>query len=386
MNKRIQKLKILCIVGARPNFVKIAPLIAEMKKYPNFIQPVLLHTGQHYDQAMSKELFRDLKIPKPDIYLYVGSGPHAKQTAEIMNRVDDVIIRERPNLILVVGDVNSTLACALVGAKLQIPVAHVEAGLRSFNSAMPEEINRTLTDRLSDLLFITEQAANKNLLKEGLSKKKIFFVGNVMIDSLKKHLPRAKKSKIIKKLKLKPRKYILLTLHRAEIVDNKENLIRIFNILKLIGQKSLIVWPVHPRTKDRIREVDLGNELKLLSNLIITDALGYLDFLSLEYNARAVLTDSGGVQEETTFLGVPCITLRQETERPSTVNIGTNVITGLNEQRIFKELNSILTNRFKKGKIPPLWDGAAAQRIVKVILKKYIKAGRAVYSFLKKYY
>ena len=386
MNKRTQKLKILCIVGARPNFVKIAPLIAEMKKYPNFIQPVLLHTGQHYDQAMSKELFRDLKIPKPDIYLYVGSGPHAKQTAEIMNRVDDVIIRERPNLILVVGDVNSTLACALVGAKLQIPVAHVEAGLRSFNSAMPEEINRTLTDRLSDLLFITEQAANKNLLKEGLSKKKIFFVGNVMIDSLKKHLPRAKKSKIIKKLKLKPRKYILLTLHRAEIVDNKENLIRIFNILKLIGQKSLIVWPVHPRTKDRIREVDLGNELKLLSNLIITDALGYLDFLSLEYNARAVLTDSGGVQEETTFLGVPCITLRQETERPSTVTMGTNVITGLNEQRIFKELNSILTNRFKKGKIPPLWDGAAAQRIVKVILKKYIKAGRAVYSFLKKYY
>ena len=383
MNKRIQKLKILCIVGARPNFVKIAPLIAEMKKYPNFIQPVLLHTGQHYDQAMSKELFRDLKIPKPDIYLYVGSGPHAKQTAEIMNRVDDVIIRERPNLILVVGDVNSTLACALVGAKLQIPVAHVEAGLRSFNSAMPEEINRTLTDRLSDLLFITEQAANKNLLKEGLSKKKIFFVGNVMIDSLKKHLPRAKKSKIIKKLKLKPRKYILLTLHRAEIVDNKENLIRIFNILKLIGQKSLIVWPVHPRTKDRIREVDLGNELKLLSNLIITDALGYLDFLSLEYNARAVLTDSGGVQEETTFLGVPCITLRQETERPSTVTMGTNAITGLNEQKIFKELNFILTNRFKKGKIPPLWDGAAAQRIVKVILKKYIKFFRFTRSFVK---
>ena len=383
MNKRIQKLKILCIVGARPNFVKIAPLIAEMKKYPNFIQPVLLHTGQHYDQAMSKELFRDLKIPKPDIYLYVGSGPHAKQTAEIMNRVDDVIIRERPNLILVVGDVNSTLACALVGAKLQIPVAHVEAGLRSFNSAMPEEINRTLTDRLSDLLFTTEQSANKNLLKEGLPKKKIFFVGNVMIDSLKRHLPRAKKSKIIKKLKLKSKKYILLTLHRAEIVDNKENLIKIFNILKLIGQKSLIVWPVHPRTKDRIREADLVNELKLLSNLIITDALGYLDFLSLEYNARAVLTDSGGVQEETTFLGVPCITLRQETERPSTVTMGTNAITGLNEQKIFKELNFILTNRFKKGKIPPLWDGAAAQRIVKVILKKYIKFFRFTRSFVK---
>lgn len=369
MNKRIQKLKILCIVGARPNFVKIAPLIAEMKRYPNFIQPVLLHTGQHYDQAMSKELFRDLKIPKPDIYLYVGSGPHAKQTAEIMNRTDDVIMREGPDLLLVVGDVNSTLACALVAAKLQIPVAHVEAGLRSFNWEMPEEINRVLTDRLSDFLFTTEESANKNLIQEGIAKEKIFFVGNVMIDTLKDHLKKSQKSKIIEKLKLKKKAYALLTLHRAEIVDKKEKLHLISDVLKVIGQKIPIVFPAHPRTQQKIREFEIENDFKM-PNLIITNPFGYLDFLYLENNAKVVITDSGGVQEETTLLGVPCLTLRQETERPVTIKIGTNVVTSLNKEKILKEINLILKNKFKKGKIPPLWDGKAAQRIVKILMKK----------------
>jgi len=369
MAKINRKLKIFCVVGARPNFVKIAPLISEMKKYPKLIQPILVHTGQHYDQAMSKEIFKDLGLPKPDIYLYVGSGPHAKQTAEIMTRLDDVIVREKPHLILVVGDVNSTLAAALVAAKLRIPVAHVEAGLRSFNENMPEEINRVLTDRVADFLFTTEHSANKNLLKEGLAKQKIFFVGNVMIDTLKDHLKKSQKSKILEKLKLKKGSYALLTLHRAEIVDKKEKLHLVSDILKAVSQKMPIVFPVHPRTQQKIREFEMEKDFQT-PNLIITEALGYLDFLHLENNAKVVITDSGGVQEETTILNVPCLTLRQETERPATVKIGTNVVTNLNKEKILREINLILKNKFKKGGIPPLWDGKAAQRIVK-ILERY---------------
>lgn len=375
MRKKNKKIKIICVVGARPNFVKIAPLITEMRKYPKIIEPIVLHTGQHYDTAMSKEIFKDLGLPKPDIYLYVGSGPHAKQTAEIMNRTDDVIIRENPDLILVVGDVNSTLACALVAAKLQIPVAHVEAGLRSFNWEMPEEINRVLTDRLSDFLFTTEESASKNLLKEGISKEKIFFVGNVMIDTLKDHLKKSQNSKILEKLKLKKKAYALLTLHRAEIVDKKENLRLISDILKIIGQKISIIFPIHPRTQQKIRELEMEKEFQM-PNLITTGALGYLDFLHLENNAKVVITDSGGVQEETTLFCVPCLTLRQETERPATVKIGTNVVTNLNKEKILREFDLILKNKFKNGSIPPLWDGKAAQRIVKILIENIRKSTR----------
>jgi len=369
MTIKKKRIKIILVVGARPNFIKIAPIFQETKKYPKIIEPIVLHTGQHYDAAMSKEIFKNLGLPKPDIYLYVGSAPHAKQTAEIMNRTNDVIMRENPDLILVVGDVNSTLACALVAAKLQIPVAHVEAGLRSFNWEMPEEINRVLTDRLSDFLFTAEESANKNLLKEGLPKEKIYFVGNVMIDALKDHLKKSQKSKILNKLKLKKKSYALLTLHRAEIVDKKEKLHLISNILKIIGQKIPIIFPVHPRTQQKIREFEMENDFKMPS-LLTTEALGYLDFLHLENNAKVVITDSGGVQEETTVLRIPCLTLRQETERPITVKIGTNVVTGLNEKKILKTIDLILKNKFKKGKIPPLWDGRAAQRIVKILIKK----------------
>lgn len=366
---KIKKIKIICIVGARPNFIKIAPLIKEMRKYPKLIEPVLLHTGQHYDAAMSKEIFKNLGLPKPDIYLYVGSGTQAKQTAETMNRTDDVILRENPDLMLVVGDVNSTLACSLVAAKLHIPVVHVEAGLRSFNFKMPEEMNRILTDRLSDFLFTTEESANKNLLKEGVSKEKIYFVGNVMIDTLKDHLKKSQKSKFLQKLKIKKSSFALLTLHRAEIVDQKENLHLISDLLKVIGQKLPIIFPIHPRTKQKIKEFELENEFKM-PNLIITEALGYLDFLNLEANAKVVITDSGGIQEETTLLKVPCLTMRSETERPVTIKMGTNVITGLNREKILKEIDLILNNKFKKGSIPPLWDGKAAQRIIKVLIDK----------------
>lgn len=363
------KLKILIVVGARPNFIKIAPLISEMKKYPKMITPVILHTGQHYNKVMSRKIFKDLDLPKPDICLNVGSGSHAKQTAEIMKQADDIIAKEKPNLILVVGDVNSTLACSLVAAKLQIPIAHVEAGLRSFNWEMPEEINRVLTDRISDFLFTTEKSANNNLIKEGLPKDKIFFVGNIIIDTLKNYLKKAQQSKILNKLKLKKKSYALLTLHRPEIVDKREKLYQVLEILKSIGQKIPIVFLVHPRTKQRIKEFKLSNKFKI-PNLIMSEAVGYLDFLNLESNAKVVLTDSGGVQEETTILRVPCLTLRQETERPITIELGTNIITGLNKKKVLKEINLILKNQFNKGGIPPLWDGKTAERIVQIIKEK----------------
>ncbi|MDD2646455.1 MAG: UDP-N-acetylglucosamine 2-epimerase (non-hydrolyzing) [Patescibacteria group bacterium] len=382
MKKIYKKLKIFCIVGARPNFVKMAPLIKEMKKYPQFIQPILVHTGQHYDQAMSKEFFKVLGLPRPDVYLYVGSGPHAKQTAEIMNRIDDVMLREKPDLVLVLGDVNSTLACALVAAKIRIPIAHVEAGLRSDNWNMPEEINRVLTDRLADFLFTTELSAKKNLLKEGIAKEKIFFVGNVMIDTLKNNLSKIRQSKILKRLGLKSKSYAVLTLHRPEVVDKKEKLLEIIDVLKLVGQKLPIIFSVHPRTQKNIKDFGLEDEFKMPS-LTIVSALGYLDFLRLISRAKVVLTDSGGIQEETTVFNVPCLTLRHETERPITVTMGTNIITDLDKNKIFKQLKLILENRFKTGRTPPLWDGKAATRIVKVILKKYIRFFELSNLFLK---
>jgi len=372
MEKTKKKIKIICVVGARPNFIKITPIIKEFTKHQNLITAKLIHTGQHYDSKMSKIFFDELEISQPNYNLGVGSDSHARQTAKIMEKFEPIVLKEKPNLILVVGDVNSTLACALVSAKLQVPVAHVEAGLRSFNWQMPEEINRVLTDRLSDFLFTTEESANRNLIKENIPKEKIFFIGNVMIDTLKNHLKKSQKSKILEKLKLKKRTYALLTLHRAEIVDQKENLYLIADILKLISQKIPIVFPVHPRTQQKIKEFELEEKFKM-SNLIITEALGYLDFLNLQNNAKIVLTDSGGIQEETTLLKIPCLTLRQETERPVTVEVGTNIVTNLNKEKILKELNLIMKNKFKKGEIPPFWDGKAAQRIVRILIKKLKK-------------
>jgi UDP-N-acetylglucosamine 2-epimerase (non-hydrolysing) len=372
----MNKIKIINVVGARPNYMKIAPLIEEMKKYPR-IQSILVHTGQHYDKNMSDLFFDDLELPKPDIFLGVGSASHAEQTAKIMIEFEKVLIKEKPNLTVVVGDVNSTVACALVSVKLGIPVAHVEAGLRSFDRTMPEEINRVLTDAISDYLFITEKDAEINLLKEGRPKNKIFFVGNVMIDTLLKNRQKARKSKILNQLSLEPGNYALLTLHRPSNVDNKLIFKHILFALEEIQRRIKIVYPVHPRTKKMINDFGLQRRFSFLNEnssrkcfFITTEPLGYLDFLKLMSEAKLVLTDSGGIQEETTVLGVPCITIRENTERPITVKQGTNVVAGVAKESIVKlALNSLNAKQYKK-RIPEKWDGLAAQRIVNILLNK----------------
>lgn len=349
-------MKIINVVGARPNFMKIAPLMKEMEKHPS-LEVVLVHTGQHYDERMSDNFFADLEIPTPDINLGVGSGSHARQTAKIMIRFEKVCVNEKPDLVLVVGDVNSTIACALVARKLGIKVAHVEAGLRSFDWDMPEEINRILTDRISDYLFVTEQAGIDNLHKEGVDDSRIFFVGNVMIDNLISNLH--KRTEIVRKLGVSD--YCLVTMHRPSNVDHKERLAEILDILDDIGHP--IVWPIHPRTLKNLKNFGLSDRL---SKLIILKNQGYLDFITLESSAKFVLTDSGGIQEETTYLGVPCLTMRENTERPSTITLGTNQLVH-NKAEI---LNAIENLGSKKHSIPPLWDGKAAERIVEVINRK----------------
>lgn len=366
-------MKVICVVGARPNFIKIAPLLQEMKNYPKMIKPILVHTGQHYNKQMSEEIFHDLSLPKPDIYLGIGSDSHARQTARIMIEFENVVESERPDLVLVVGDVNSTLACALVAAKLGISVAHVEAGLRSLNQAMPEEINRIITDRLSHFLFTTEEDAAQNLIKEGISKSRIFFVGNVMIDTLKKYYKKSPKNNILQRLNLSKKNFALLTMHRPENVDEKNKLNLLIEIVEIIQDKMRVVFPVHPRTQVRLENFDLKKEVTKMKNLILTEPLGYLDFLNLEGNAKVVLTDSGGIQEETTILGVPCLTLRNETERPITVKQGTNIITGLDKDKVIKEFNKIVSGRIKVTKIPKYWDGKAAKRIIKILIQKEVK-------------
>ena len=359
-------MKIINVVGARPNFMKIAPIMDEMKKYSK-IEPILVHTGQHYDKEMSKLFFDDLKLPTPNIYLGVGSGSHAVQTAKIMVEFEKIVIKERPDLVVVVGDVNSTIACALTAVKLFIPVAHVEAGLRSFDRDMPEEINRILTDAISDYLFTTCCDANDNLLKEGIPKKKIHFVGNVMIDTLLNEIDKASGSDILDKLNLKSKNYAVLTLHRPSNVDDKETFVRILDAFEEIQKKINIVFPIHPRTKKRIEEFGLAHKVKNMANFKIIEALGYLDFLKLMSDAKFVLTDSGGIQEETTILKIPCITLRETTERPITVTEGTNIIVGNNKEEIIKESLQIIKGKEGKSKIPELWDGKAAERIVNIL-------------------
>ena len=365
----MKKSKVILVAGARPNFMKIAPIYEEMAKHRMF-EPIIVHTGQHYDHNMSQIFFDELGIPKPDVSLGVGSGTHAKQTAEIMIRFEEVVTEERPDIVMVVGDVNSTLACSLVAAKLHIPVAHVEAGLRSRNWMMPEEINRVLTDRIADYLLTPSPDADENLLNEGIDPSRIHFVGNVMIDTLQKHRKMAEGSTVLSDLDLEEQAYAVLTLHRAENVDDPGNLEALFRILAEVQERLPLVYPIHPRTRTRIREFDLGSLVESLENLRLIEPVGYLDFISLMTKSRFVMTDSGGIQEETTILGVPCLTLRTETERPITVTQGTNIVVGLDRKRIVSEVDAILKGTGKQGSIPEKWDGKAAGRIVELLERR----------------
>lgn len=368
-------LKIVNVVGARPNLIKIAPLIKSMSDVPD-IQPILLHTGQHYDHAMSQVFFDELSLPEPDVFLNVGSASHAVQTAKIMVEFEKFALEWQPDLVLVVGDVNSTLACAVTAAKLMLPVAHVEAGLRSFDRTMPEEINRIVTDAVSELLFTTSRKASEQLRREGVIPEKIFFVGNVMIDTLREHQSRINRLTTLTEFELEPGKYLLLTLHRPSAVDNREVLAGILKAIKTIQRDIPILFPVHPRTAGRIKEHDLDTLIGSIPNLKLTDPLPYLSMLHVMTHAKAVLTDSGGIQEETTVLGVPCLTLRDNTERPITASEGTNKVIGTHPERILSETLNLLHSDIPPRKIPELWDGRASRRIVKIICDKMIAPGR----------
>jgi UDP-N-acetylglucosamine 2-epimerase (non-hydrolysing) len=358
-------LKVINVVGARPNFMKVAPIVAAMKKRPAKFLPLVVHTGQHYDATMSDSFFRDLELPEPDTHLGVGSASHAAQTAAVMERFEPVVLRDKPDWVLVVGDVNSTIACALVCVKLGIKVAHVEAGLRSRDRTMPEEINRLLTDQIADLLFTPSPDADENLMAEGIPRERIRFVGNVMIDSLQKNLAAARKLPTQEQLGLTGVDYALLTLHRPSNVDMRESFERILGALEAIATKLPIVFPVHPRTRKTIAELGLSERVDAIKQLRTIDPLGYLDFLNLSSNARLVLTDSGGIQEETTALGIPCLTLRENTERPITVEMGTNVIVGTDTAKIIAAANTALNGPAKKAaRQPPLWDGQTSERIL----------------------
>jgi len=350
-------MKIFHVVGARPNFMKVAPVLRALNGRENVVQ-TLVHTGQHYDVKMSDVFFDQLGIPSPDINLAVGSGSHAKQTAEIMVRFEPVVVEGKPDIVLVYGDVNSTVAATLVCAKLGLRVGHVEAGLRSRDRAMPEEINRLVTDQLADLLFTPSEDGDENLLKEGISPEKIFRVGNVMIDSLVRLLPAAKK---IKHDQL-PSRYALVTLHRPSNVDDSTTLKRILELLLEVDRELKILFPAHPRTRQRIADFGLNVE-----KLHLMEPVPYIEFLALQSGAAVVITDSGGIQEETTYLGVPCLTLRDNTERPVTVTLGTNVVVGKGTDRLSSELSKILAGQGKKGSIPPLWDGHAGDRIADIL-------------------
>jgi UDP-N-acetylglucosamine 2-epimerase (non-hydrolysing) len=377
-------MKVISVVGARPNFMKIAPLIDQLRDVRS-MEHLLVHTGQHYDDRLSTSFFQDLGLPQPDIQLQVGSGTHAWQTAEIMKRLEPVLLDAKPDLVVVVGDVNSTLAAAITAAKLCIPLAHVEAGLRSFDSTMPEEINRKLTDAVADLLFVTEESGVQNLRNEGIPSERIFLVGNVMIDSLLRYRSLAERSAILKELGLvddggHPKPYGVLTLHRPSNVDEPEVLRVILKAVTTVALELPIIFPVHPRTQERIDRLGYGGcfagarREPAESGLIPTEPLGYLEFLCLTDHARLVLTDSGGIQEETTVLGVPCLTLRENTERPATIHQGTNQLVGLDPEKLVRTSQSVLKGDYPKGRRPPLWDGQAAQRIAKILLQ-YLRAG-----------
>jgi UDP-N-acetylglucosamine 2-epimerase (non-hydrolysing) len=351
--------------------MKVAPLHRAFQKYSS-IHHMIVHTGQHYDANMSKIFFEDLQLPQPDVYLGVGSGSHAAQTAKVMTEFEQVVLREKPDLVMVVGDVNSTLACSLVCSKLEIPVAHVEAGLRSFDRRMPEEINRLVTDAIANVLFVSERSGITNLKREGVPEERMFFVGNVMIDSLIQFLEKAKRSSIFEVLGVSGKNYVLVTLHRPSNVDVKENLERLLSMFEKIAQHLKIIFPIHPRTRKMIEQFGLSERARRNEKLLLTDPIGYLDFLGLLNSASLVITDSGGIQEETTYLGVPCLTMRENTERPVTVSEGTNQLMGFDYDAVVKETEKVFQGGFKKGKIPELWDGHSAERIAKITAEQIL--------------
>ena len=360
-------IRLVLVVGARPNFMKAAPILFELRRHPAEFRCVLVHTGQHYDAKMSDIFFQDLELPAPDKFLGVGSGTHAVQTAQTMIAFEPVLMAERPDWVVVVGDVNSTIACTLVAAKLGIKVAHVEAGLRSRDWSMPEEINRVLTDRISTLLLTPSVDANANLQAEGISSEKISFVGNVMIDSLKRFDHYTAETDALQDAGLQSGKYGLVTLHRPSNVDDPRQLSSLLNALEKIQEELPLVFPVHPRTRGMMTDFGLMNRIDEMGQLRLLDPLGYKQFLQLERHAMMVLTDSGGVQEETTVFRVPCLTLRNNTERPVTVEQGTNTLVGTDERTMIREARNIIGGRGKTGRIPDGWDGHAAPRIVSAI-------------------
>jgi len=362
-------MKILNVVGARPNFMKIAPLMAEYSRRGD-IRATLVHTGQHYDDKMSDLFFGELGIPKPDINLEVGSRSHAVQTAEIMKKFEPVLVDYEPDVVVVVGDVNSTIACGLVAVKLGVKLAHVEAGLRSRDRTMPEEINRVLTDSISDFLFCTERSGVDNLLCEGIPEDRIFFVGNVMIDTLLKNKAKAEDSDVLKRLHLDGNDFAVLTLHRPSNVDDAFVLGGILDALEVIQNDMPVVFPVHPRTCKTLASSSSGERIEKMLNLRQTEPLGYLDFLKLMSYAKVVLTDSGGMQEETTILKVPCLTLRENTERPITAEIGSNRVVGTDPAKIIDAYRQVVNGGWREPGTPPLWDGRAAKRIVDILLDK----------------
>ena len=391
----LSKKKIIFVVGARPNFMKVAPVLAEARKSGAF-DALLVHTGQHYDANMSDVFFSDLNMPAPDTFLGIGSGTHAEQTAKVMIEMEKLLTEEKPDLVMVAGDVNSTLAAAIVAAKAQIPLGHIESGLRSFDRSMPEEINRIVADEFSTFCFVTEPSGLENLKNEGIPSERVFYVGNTMIDSLVAHRNAAilRFSEIATKYGIEEKEYALVTLHRPSNVDDKDNLtllVDLFeNMAARIGSsgsqpephaqaKSLsyqsvrrnhIIFPVHPRTRKKMEEFGLTERVTSNTSLALIDPVGYLDFLALQDAATIVLTDSGGVQEETTALGTPCLTLRENTERPCTISVGTNVMTGLDTDMILRLAERAFAGEWKSASIPELWDGKASERIVKILQEK----------------
>jgi UDP-N-acetylglucosamine 2-epimerase (non-hydrolysing) len=363
--------------------MKLAPLERELRKFSSRVVHKIVHTGQHYDYTLSQIFFKEFNLSRPHIYLRAGSASHSEQTARIMEKFEKVVLKEKPDLVLVFGDVNSTLACSLVCSKISfdrkhtVAVAHVEAGLRSFDRTMPEEINRIVTDSLSEYLLVTEKAGVDNLQKEGVSKNRIYLTGDVMIDTLVQNKNRIQKKDVLKKYKVTERNFTLVTIHRPVNVDNRKSLSKVISILEKISEYSAsqnkdhkIIFPVHPRTKKMIKAFDMIKRIEKIKNIELTEPAGYMDFVSLLFHSKVVITDSGGVQEEATFLGIPCLTLRDSFERPETISIGTNTLCALNEKLILGKVKEIFTGRYKKGRIPKLMDGKAAKRIVKIILNR----------------
>ncbi len=376
------KLKIINIVGARPNFMKVAPLHRAFQQQPD-IQSIILHTGQHYDQRMSDIFFNQLQMPEPHYYLGVSGGSHTYNTAHIMLKFEEILQQEQPDLVLVVGDVNSTIACALVAVKMGIPIAHVEAGLRSNDRRMPEEINRILTDSISNFLFVTEQDGLVNLAREGVAQEKVHFVGNVMIDSLVYFREKAKEIRLSDILKeaavntvekeIQSNNFALMTMHRPSNVDHRQGLEDILQIIRNTAHHLPVLFPMHPRTRNNLEKFELLDVLNNISNIVILEPQGYLQFLHLMDHARIVITDSGGIQEETTFLQVPCLTFRSSTERPITTILGTNqLLKDLNPDTVYEKTKAILEGRTKPGVIPPLWDGHTAERIRDILVNDLV--------------